>query len=246
MIKDLPGVSLLDILPENILADEKLNAAARALDDEMQKVTAATKEVLFLAYLDYLPETIIDLLAWQWHVDFYEPVGMDIETKRKMIKESIAWHRIKGTPAAVEKVVSAAFDKSEVTEWFEYDGEPYHFRISVAGMDAREDLNGRLLRAIWSAKNERSWLDGITVDINPRPEEVPARPYMGVGQGKAGLKKIGLPRPAGPRAELYTAGAHFRTGRRSVGLPRPIGERAGLYAGAAVLKTGIKWIGGRK
>jgi len=120
MSKDLKSVSLLDILPPNLLADKQLYAAARALDDELQKITVATRNALLLPRLDELSEEVIDLLAWQWHVDFYEPVGMDIETKRKLIKNSIAWHRIKGTPAAVEQVVSAVFDTSHVQECFEY------------------------------------------------------------------------------------------------------------------------------
>ena len=128
MSKDLQSVSLLDILPPNLLADEQIKAAAQALDTELQKITDATREALLLPRLDELPEAVIDLLAWQWHVDFYEPVGMDIETKRRLIKSSIAWHRIKGTPAAVEQVVSAAFDTSHVKEWFEY-GYKYEYNI---------------------------------------------------------------------------------------------------------------------
>ena len=117
MIKDLQSLSLMDILPDSILADKKVAAAAQALDAELQAVTQAAVETMHIPRIDILPEAVIDLLAWQWHVDFYEPLGMDIDTKRRLIKESIAWHRIKGTPAAIEKVVSAAFDTSKVQEW---------------------------------------------------------------------------------------------------------------------------------
>ena len=95
MIKELQSLSLLDILPANLLEDKKVAAAAQALDAELQAVTKATVETMHLPRLDVLPEAVVDLLAWQWHVDFYEPIGMDIETKRKLVKESIAWHRIK-------------------------------------------------------------------------------------------------------------------------------------------------------
>ena len=101
MIKDLQSLSLMDILPDSILADKKVAAAAQALDAELQAVTQAAVETMHIPRIDILPEAVIDLLAWQWHVDFYEPLGMDIDTKRRLIKESIAWHRIKGTPAAI-------------------------------------------------------------------------------------------------------------------------------------------------
>ena len=161
MSKDLQSASLLDILPPNLLADKKINAAARALDDELQKITAATRNVLLLPRLDELSEEVIDLLAWQWHVDFYEP-SMSIETKRQLVRESIAWHRIKGTKAAVEKMTQTVFKGGVVTEWFEYGGEPYHFRIDVLNApNMTEENRGRLLAVVNASKNTRSWLDEL-------------------------------------------------------------------------------------
>ena len=171
MSKDLQSASLLDILPPNLLADKKINAAARALDDELQKITAATRKALLLPRLDELSEEVIDLLAWQWHVDFYEPIGMDIETKRRLIKNSIAWHRIKGTPAAVEQVVSAVFDTSHVQEWFEYGGKPYHFKVITEDVTTDPNVLARMRRAINAAKNTRSWLETIEFILHLQDEE---------------------------------------------------------------------------
>ena len=161
MSKDLQSVSLLDILPPNLLADKQIHAAARALDDELQKITVATRNALLLPRLDELSEEVIDLLAWQWHVDFYEP-SMSIETKRQLVRESIAWHRIKGTKAAVEKMTQTVFKGGVITEWFEYGGEPYHFRIDVLNApNMTEENRGRLLAVVNASKNTRSWLDEL-------------------------------------------------------------------------------------
>ena len=161
MSKDLQSVSLIDILPPNLLADKQIYAAARALDDELQKITAATRNALLLPRLDELSEEVIDLLAWQWHVDFYEP-SMSIETKRQLVRESIAWHRIKGTKAAVEKMAQTVFKGGVVTEWFEYGGEPYHFRIDVLNApNMTEESRDRLLAVVEASKNTRSWLDEL-------------------------------------------------------------------------------------
>lgn len=172
MIKDLQSLSLLDILPDNLLADEQVVAAAQALDAELQAVTKATIETLHLPRLDVLPEPVIDLLAWQWHVDYYEPLGMELETKRRLVKESIAWHRMKGTPAAVEAVVSAAFDTSEVKEWFEYGGAPYYFKIVTEDVNTDKDNLNRMRRAIASVKNTRSWLEKIEFLLHLTDTEV--------------------------------------------------------------------------
>lgn len=162
MSKELQHTSLLDILPQNLLRDEQIKAAAQALDAELQKITEATKEALLLPRLDELPEAVIDLLAWQWNVDFYEP-SMSLETKRQLVRESIAWHRLKGTKAAVEKMVQAVFRGGVVTEWFEYGGKPYHFRIDIlSAPQITAENTARLLNVINASKNIRSWLDEIT------------------------------------------------------------------------------------
>lgn len=161
MIKDLKSLSLLDILPDSILSDEQMKASAEALDTELQKVTAETIETLHMPRLDELPEAVIDLLAWQWHVDYYEPVGMSIETKRRLVKESVAWHRMKGTPAAVESVVSAAFDTSTVKEWYEYGGKPFYFKVVTEDVTTDKTTLDRMRKAIDTVKNVRSWLEKI-------------------------------------------------------------------------------------
>lgn len=162
MIKDLKSVSLLDILPSTLLEDPQVSAAVKALDAELQAVTKATAETLHLPRLDELSETVIDLLAWQWHVDFYEPLGLDIATKRRLVKESIAWHRTKGTPAAVEKMLKAVWGSAHIEEWFEYGGSPGCFRVDIATTETiREADIPVVAKAIDTNKNARSWLDVV-------------------------------------------------------------------------------------
>ena len=161
-IRTIASLSLLDILPENLLADKQVYAAAKSLDDELQRVTASCVEVLHLPRLDELPEAVVDLLAWQWHVDFYEP-DADIRVKRRLVRESIAWHRIKGTKSAVEGMIRTIFQGGVVTEWFDYGGEPYHFRVDLLSAPKMTPENTeRLLYVVNASKNVRSVLDELT------------------------------------------------------------------------------------
>ena len=166
MIKDLPNLKLLDVLPANLLADEQVMAAAQALDTELQAVTKAVAETMHLSRLDVLPEAVIDLLAWQWHVDFYEPIGMNIETKRKLVKRSIAWHRIKGTPAAVEKMIQTVYQNGIVEEWHEYGGKPFFFRVKMENSIIASGMIKQLLQLIEVSKNVRSMLEGLIFQIS--------------------------------------------------------------------------------
>jgi P2-related tail formation protein len=92
---DLKSLKLEDILPSSITGDSQVNSAAHALDAELREVTADTREALIVSRIDELPENVLDLLAWQWHVDFYEPEKLPVALKRNLIKSSILWHRKK-------------------------------------------------------------------------------------------------------------------------------------------------------
>ena len=161
MSKELQSTSLLDILPENLLADAQIYAAARALDDELRKVTAATRDALILPRIDELSEEVVDLLAWQWSVDFYDELK-SLAEKRNAVGRSIAMHRIKGTRRAVELALHMVYTSGEVSEWFEYGGRPYYFRVRFIRPETirLEDVD-RVIRIIHAVKNTRSWLESI-------------------------------------------------------------------------------------
>ena len=190
MSKELQSTSLLDILPENLLADAQIYAAARALDDELRKVTAATRDALILPRIDELSEEVIDLLAWQWSVDFYDELK-SLAEKRNAVKQSIAMHRIKGTRRAVELALHMVYTSGEVSEWFEYGGRPYYFRVRFIEPNSirTEDVD-RVIRIINAVKNTRSWLESIGFT-----RHVPMGLYHGAAVSTNRTYRILPPRP---------------------------------------------------
>ena len=243
MVKDIQKVSLLDILPDSILADKKIQATAIALDTELQRVTEAVTQVLHLPRLDVLPEAVVDLLAWQWHVDFYEPISMDLEIKRKLVKESIAWHRIKGTPAAVEKVISTVFGKSSVQEWFEYGGEPYRFRITASGFNHTEKNTKDIIRAVEMTKNTRSRLEGITIDIHPDVENDVVNMYYGISRAVGGRKQVNYGFGDFEKEVRFVSKygiAGVKHGNKVIGGSTEIELNGGLFTGSFNAVSGVR------
>lgn len=100
MAKNLEAISLNDIIPASIAEDKNVMAICRTIDPQLQEVSQSIREAFIVSRIDELPENVIDLLAWQWHVDFYEP-DLPLETKRELVLESIRWHRKKGTKSAI-------------------------------------------------------------------------------------------------------------------------------------------------
>ena len=154
----------MDLLPESLTRDPQIQACIEGLDEELRKLSNDIHETLLISRIDELSEDILDLLAWQFHLDFYQPTELNIETKRQLIRESIADHRIRGTPAAVEKLLTTVFKNAQVKEWWEFDGNPYEFRIEQLGRSlATEQDYADFEKALDVAKNVRSHLESFTV-----------------------------------------------------------------------------------
>lgn len=115
-------------LPRPLTHDPKMIAMAKAAADELLTVSGLVKYVLIYSRIDELPEELVDVLAYDFHVDWYN-FTYPIEVKRDLLKSSVRVHKKMGTKYAVEKALSALHPESKVEEWFLYGGEPGHFRI---------------------------------------------------------------------------------------------------------------------
>lgn len=165
---ELKDNALQRILPSSISGDATVKDIVQAISSRLAQLGEQAELVLILPRLKKLPEEIVDELAWQYHVDFYD-VAADIIKKRELVRKAIARHRYKGTPAAVEEVCSAAFDTAEVVEWYEYGGEPYHFRVRMVQESIPDETAmAEMVKAVNSAKNTRSWLDSLVFCYRPK------------------------------------------------------------------------------
>ena len=171
MAKDLNKLSLFDILPTSIMGDANVQAIAHALDPEIQSVSSDIREALIISRIEELPESVVDLLAWQLHVDFYEP-DFPLAIKRRLVKNSIPMHRKKGTKWAVEEILRALGVEAKVSEWFEYGGAPYTFRVNDLLLHPLHpceswgtETYSRVRAAIIEMKNARSWLERLILKV---------------------------------------------------------------------------------
>jgi phage tail P2-like protein len=161
---DLENIDLLSLQTTNMKQDLTTIAMCNALTPKFKQLASETKSVLIYSRIDELDDASIDELAYQMHIDFYS-TSLQLEVKRQVVKNSLRWHRIKGTPAAVEEAAKVVFGRSWVTEWHEYSGNPYMFKVNVEASNrgaSPEDL--KLLEKLINAyKNKRSWLEVINI-----------------------------------------------------------------------------------
>lgn len=166
----LDDYKIKEHLPSSI-DRQNIRDLAEVLDVKLQEINAMSEIVLLYPRIDELPENIIDALAEQFHVDFYD-AAMTLPQKRTVVKNSIAWHRKKGTPSVVEEMVQTVFESAHVEEWFEYGGKPYFFRVTLITAPLKDKaVLDRLVDAINKTKNVRSWLEYVSFS-RPMEESV--------------------------------------------------------------------------
>lgn len=159
---------ITDLLRNNPLQhNPKVEALAYAVREEKRRIMDSAEKTRTMAMPDDLPESILDILAVELRTPAYDET-FPIETKRKLIKGTLAFYARLGTPWAVNWVIRTIFGNGQISEWFTYGGEPHHFRVSAMNDGTFETLEGlaAFIRMISTVKRLSSWIDGITVDTD--------------------------------------------------------------------------------
>jgi len=197
--RDIYSVNFADYLPETLKRDPKMKALAAAVTEQMLGVSAEINNVLIYSRIDELPEELIDILAFDMHVDWYD-YSYPLEIKRNILKSSVKVHKRMGTKYAVENALKAFYPDSRVEEWFEYGGRPYTFRIriTVSGWGMTERVAVQLIRKMWFYKNLRSHCDCIIFTMKAQKAMIRAAPYLVLG----GLLKV----KSRPETDLRSSG----------------------------------------
>lgn len=164
MIK-LSDFDLLVFQTAYMKSDATTKALCVALNDQYKVVVENIEKTLIYPILDNLPEEVIDELAWQFHVDWYD-MQAPIETKIELVKTSRLVHSRLGTVYAVEEVAKAYMGDATIEEWFNYGGEPYYFNVLTSNPSLTGEVLKKMIDIINKVKNVRSWLDKIIVDLS--------------------------------------------------------------------------------
>ena len=162
--------NLLRTLPVGIGWDETIQALGALAAETLSRRPEEIRRLLIYPNIDNLDEELLDILAYDFKVDWWDG-DYSLEEKRRTLKDSWRVHRMLGTKAAVETAISAIYPKSAVKEWFEYGGRPYYFKLEINATGSNGDLDKqrRVLQRLNYYKNLRSHLDSVdyTIDLPP-------------------------------------------------------------------------------
>ncbi|WP_310830374.1 phage tail protein [Paenibacillus pedocola] len=171
---NIQKASLLDLLPSSLRNDPAMSTAATALDKQLQETTDMIRELNIFGRSGEWTNGETDELAVQYRPPYYDP-GLPLEQKRLLVKTSIPFHRHKGTAGAVEDLIAILFGEGAVEEWWEYGGDPYHFRVVTNNADVTAARAQEFIDAVDAVKRISAVLDSVTIS---QSEGLPL--YIGV------------------------------------------------------------------
>ncbi len=155
--------NLLSSLPAALAHDPKMAALAEAIAGLLVQQKEEAGRLSIYPRIGRLDEALLDILAHDFKVDWWDS-DYTLEEKRRTLEGSWQVHKTLGTKAAVEKAITAIFPNTTIEEWFEYGGEPYHFRLSIelGGEHLDREKQARVLERVGFYKNLRSHLDSVS------------------------------------------------------------------------------------
>ncbi|SHG90623.1 phage tail protein I [Tepidibacter thalassicus] len=154
-------IDLTRKLPPSLKNDENMLALAKVIGEELQKTSKMARKNIIYARIDELEEEALDILAYDLHVDWYD-YSYPIEAKRALIKDSVKVHKRLGTKFAVETALGNLHPNSYVEEWFEYNGEPFSFRVVLDTTHSRAGAGYfEIKKAVDSYKRKSAHMDSL-------------------------------------------------------------------------------------
>lgn len=203
-------------LPPTLKDDENMLALARSIAGELQKNARLSRLNIIYARIDELDERLLDVLAYDLHVDWYD-YAYPIEAKRAVIRDSVRVHKRLGTLYAVETALGSVYPQSEVEEWFDYNGEPFSFRVVLDVTNAKAPAEYfEIKRAVDSYKRLTAHMDDLIyqcradIEISVKSEWWFLSAYM-TGRVLSGTvpQRNVVGRVAGGTVQIGTAAAGF-------------------------------------
>lgn len=122
--------NFLRSLPASISGDPKMLALAKAIAGALERRREEIGDISIYPHIERLDGGLLDILARDFKVDWWDS-DYTLDEKRRTLSTSWQVHKALGTKGAVIRAISSVYQQAKVEEWFEYGGEPYHFRLTV-------------------------------------------------------------------------------------------------------------------
>ena len=148
-------------LPPNLQNTEN-ECISYAFDRQIGKMNSLARKLTVWSDLNNVNPKYYDYLAMAVRAPYYKSEYADGQ-KLALIKTAILTRKYAGTIKAIEELLSNTFITATFVPWYEYNGQPYHFKI-VTGENPTEDAKSFFEKMLKEVKAARSIIDGVEID----------------------------------------------------------------------------------
>ena len=127
MIK-LKDAMITDSLPDFLKEEPRVRALAYAINKQARYLILKQDAARVYSGIEICSERVLDVFAYELKIPQYKDT-FSIDIKRRMVANGLIYWSTLGTVGALEQLCSDIFEDATVEEWFDYDGEPCHFKI---------------------------------------------------------------------------------------------------------------------
>ena len=158
----LSDLEFIRLLPQFMQDDCSVRGLAAGIDSIVPQFAEAIGKLSTWDSIDKLSEAELDELAWELNIPWYDK-GATIEVKRNLVRDSDKVYQKLGTKWAVENVINTYFGDGHIEEWFQYDGDPGHFRVHSNNPSLNESRFEEFLNLLNKVKRASAKLDGVVI-----------------------------------------------------------------------------------
>jgi phage tail P2-like protein len=130
---DLDEVTLLDLVPVNLIQDKNVYASSIAIDPELKAVSEKLMVPAIFSRIDDLTSEQLDHIAWQFDSKVWRD-SWPLHLKQSVIRTIISEKSKRGTLSAVRNAVESLGSAVIIREWWETSpkGDPYTFAVTLS------------------------------------------------------------------------------------------------------------------
>lgn len=157
--------SMIDVIPPYMQDDITVKGLCAAADYIFKALYNCIIRMDFFKNLYLLSESDLDYMADTMNITWYKKSDPK-DVKINVIKNSEKIFWTLGTVAAVEKVFNDILGEGETSEWFNYGGDPYHFKMLTYNPNITESEANEFIKTIKNVKRSSAIFDCIEIALN--------------------------------------------------------------------------------
>ena len=154
---------LIDILPDEFSGQPQVKGISYAIKQAYADYTVHEDMLLLYDFVDKAPEFVLDLMMAELRVKYHDQ-NLSEAIKRDLIKNAMLITLRDGTNWATERMIEIIYGEGWITEWYDYEGTPNHFKIDIVPRKTKDW--SIILSVLDSVKRKTARLDSIRMILS--------------------------------------------------------------------------------